>query len=126
MPEINVVRVRELIADLGSDAYLVRQAASTELGKLGDKVTGPLRQALGDNPSLELRKRLESLLKAAGELRPGVNVRRVRAIQVLEDIGTNGALEVLQTLADAAPATPESQDAKMSLERARMRRNQPR
>jgi HEAT repeat protein len=118
-PAIDAKRILELITDLGSERFQVRQAASNELTRLGDKATGYLRQALADNPSLEVRRRVESLLAAARSIQPGEDLRRRRAIQVLEDIGSQRAREILEILAEVSPTTGEAEDAQMTLERLR-------
>jgi hypothetical protein len=51
-----------LIADLDSEEFSKREAASCELAKLGESAEPALRTALSRKPSLEMRKRFESLL----------------------------------------------------------------
>jgi hypothetical protein len=65
---------------------------------------------------------LEELLAKPKVLRSGEELRGVRAVEALEHIGTAEAREVLQTLADGAPARL-TREAKASLERLAKRPN---
>ncbi len=56
-------QVNRLIADLDSDQFAVREQASRELGRLGDRAELALRQALAGNPSAEVRRSLERILE---------------------------------------------------------------
>jgi RNA polymerase sigma factor (sigma-70 family) len=57
-------RTAQLIADLGDDAFAVREKATAELEYLGTYARKDLEQALVDKPSPEVRKRLTGLLQA--------------------------------------------------------------
>jgi hypothetical protein len=50
---------------------------------------------------------------------------RTRAIQLLEQIGSEAAATILQKLADTYPPTPSSQDAKAALQRLQQRLRAP-
>jgi hypothetical protein len=91
-------RVRRLIADLDAPRLDVRDAATKKLRRLGDAAEAPLREALTKSPSPEMTARLESLLtplKTSFPLR-GETLRTIRAVQVLERIGTPGARLLLR------------------------------
>jgi WD40 repeat protein len=103
-----------LVADLDSASFARREGAARELAKLGLQAEGALRRALADRPSAELRRRAKALLAAPAS--PEV-LRRVRAIQLLEAIGSKGARQVLETLAGGAPAARRTREAKAALER---------
>jgi RNA polymerase sigma factor (sigma-70 family) len=109
-------RIRGLIADLDSDSFARREAASRELAACGDEATPALRLALAGRPSAEARKRLEDLLAKAGDLRPGEALRCLRALVVLERIGTPEARQLLETVAEGAPEDWLAREAKTSLE----------
>jgi WD40 repeat protein len=110
------VRLRQLLADLESTSFAVREAASKELASLGERAEPTLRRALAGSPTLELRRRIEALL-ASPRIPPPEVLRAVRAVQGLERIGTPHARRVLQHLASGAPEARLTREAKASLER---------
>src|SRR5579883_301079 len=115
VPELDPRRVAQRIADLDSEEFAMREAATKELAALGERAEPALRQALKDRPSLEVRKRLEGLL-APRRVPPGEVLQGLRAIWVLERIGTVEARQLLQKLASAAMA-PQTSAAREALER---------
>jgi hypothetical protein len=75
----------QLVADLDSDEFRVREAAARELVHLGPQVEAPLRAALAANPSAELRRQAEALLeKLEGPPADVETLRQLRAIAALE------------------------------------------
>jgi len=81
-----------------------------------------LRQALADNPTLELRQRVHRALdRLRGPVtRPEV-LRPLRSVAVLEDIGTPAARKLLETVASGAPAARLTREAQASLNRLKRR-----
>ncbi|MGE3807854.1 MAG: hypothetical protein AB7K24_24585 [Gemmataceae bacterium] len=63
-PELKA-RVTKLIADLDSEEFTVREAATHTLEEIGPWVVPFIEQALRNGPSLETRKRLERILNKA-------------------------------------------------------------
>jgi WD40 repeat protein len=118
--EVKRERVRALIADLASDQFLVRQAAYGELKDLSEKAVDGLREALRGNPPLEVSRRVESLLELARVLQPET-LRRLRAVEVLGGIDSEGSRGILENLARGCPAARETQNARAALERRRTR-----
>jgi hypothetical protein len=118
-------RVSQLIAELDSEQYPVREKAQRELEKLQDLAEEELRQALDGGPTLEVRRRVERLLEQLDLLRSPERLRALRAIEVLEQIGNPEARQVLQRLASGAPEAQQTREAKASLERL-ARRSAPR
>ena len=117
----DAAKIQKLITELDSDNFAARQTAAQELVKIGDQVQPAVQKALQVNPPLETRRRLEQLLKTLPDV-PGLEtVRTVRAIIVLERIGTPEARGVLETLARGAPGARETEEAKGSLERLERR-----
>src|SRR5205823_5500767 len=89
-----------LLADLDDGRFAVRQSAEQALAKLGTKAEAGLRLALGRNPPLHVRKSLEGLLdKLDGPVTDPERLRELRAIEVLEHIGSPAARRVLERLA---------------------------
>ncbi|MCC6420577.1 MAG: winged helix-turn-helix transcriptional regulator, partial [Gemmataceae bacterium] len=58
----DAARRKQLLTDLGSARFAVRQKAMRELDALGDRSRAALRGWLGENPPLEVRQRIEQLL----------------------------------------------------------------
>jgi hypothetical protein len=104
-------RLGRLIADLDSEAFRKREAASRELSNLGEAAEPALSTVLSRKPSLEMRKRLESLLRELEHKQKRLTMARLRAIQVLECIGTKDAQELLKDLAEGTGGTPGTRDA---------------
>jgi WD40 repeat protein len=91
--------VTRLIADLDAEDFKSRQKARQELAKLGEECEPALRQALAKQPSVEMRHRLQELLSKLEEERKepsGELLRGVRAVEVLEQVGTPDARRILE------------------------------
>jgi hypothetical protein len=90
-------------------------------------MAGPaLRAALQGKPSLELRRRAQQLLDELDTATlSGERLRGVRAVAVLEHIGSAEARKLLDTLASGAPEALRTQEAKAALARLRSKRVQP-
>jgi hypothetical protein len=110
-------RVSQLIVSLGSDKFAVRDKAQRELEELQDLATEELVKTLGAGPTLEVRRRIELLLEKQELLKSPARLQALRAIEVLETIGTPEAMRVLQKLADGAPESQQTREAKASLQR---------
>ncbi len=110
-------RAEELIAELASNRFPVRQHATQELEKLADLAEAILRRKLQEKIPLETRERVERLLEKLEPSASPERLRDVRAIAVLEHIGTSEAKQLLQTLATGTPEARRTKEAKTSLER---------
>jgi WD40 repeat protein len=110
-------RLREWIAKLDSDEFAIRQAATEELSRLGELAEPVIYQALTANLSLEARRRLQALLKPPRVTLTADELQQLRAIQVLELIGTSEVERAVRPLADVAPGTRQTREARESLER---------
>jgi hypothetical protein len=122
--EADLERIPRLIADLDDDHFTVRKTAVKELQELGVLAEPALRQALEARPSLEARQRLEALLEPLKESRRSPTagqLRQVRALGLLEQIGSSEARRVLEALASGAPQAPLTQEAKLSVQRLNRR-----
>lgn len=123
VPRVSTERLHRLIGDLDSDEFLRREEASSELIKLGVEAESALRKTLNGKPSLETRRRLETLINniwCQAELTPE-SLRQLRAIQVLEQIGSSQARQILSSLARGAPAAPATRDATAAVARLELR-----
>jgi RNA polymerase sigma factor (sigma-70 family) len=121
-------RLAELIADLDNDQFAVREKAAKNLEHLGDVAIAACEKALQGQPSAEVRRRLESFLekqaKSAWKASPE-RLRALRAIEVLEHIGTLQAQELLKSLASGEPQARLTQEAKAALGRLAKQRVTP-
>jgi hypothetical protein len=96
-PAAEVRRIEALIADLASEQFKVRDRATKELEKLGEVAAPALRRALSGDPPLEVKRRLEALEEKLSNW-PPETLRQVRAVEVLEHLGTPAARAVLERL----------------------------
>jgi WD40 repeat protein len=118
-PPVNPKRLAELIGELDSNRFAVRSKATTELEKLGEGAEPAIRRALEKAPSLEARRRLETLLERCDASRPltGEALRAVRAVEALEHQGSALARQILRTLADGAADARLTREAQAALGR---------
>jgi RNA polymerase sigma factor (sigma-70 family) len=116
-PPVEEKQLAALIRALDSEEFETRDKAERELAKLGFRAEAALRKALADNPPLELRKRAESLLEKLEPSQSPEAARLLRAVEVLEHLGTPEAREALARLAKEVPGTWLEREAKISLER---------
>jgi hypothetical protein len=97
-------RVAQLIADLDSDAFAVREKATRELMEMAEAAEPALRKVLAGKPSLELRRRTEPIVKKLDDWPVSSDsLRAWRALEVLEHLGTAEVRRLLQQLADGVP-----------------------
>jgi hypothetical protein len=100
-----------LIRALGHTTYGERAKAVRDLQELGPSAVPALRQALAGELTLEVRRRIETLLASK------VDARQTRAIGVLESIGDDSARAFLKELADGSPGAHLTETARASLDR---------
>ncbi len=111
-------KIQQWITDLSSAKYNARQAAGKELARVGEEAKGPMQMALTGDLPLETHRRLVLLLASLPEVPlKGPTVRNIRAITVLERIGSPSAQAVLRHLATGAPGARATEEAKASLQR---------
>ncbi|HKI32919.1 MAG TPA: PQQ-binding-like beta-propeller repeat protein [Gemmataceae bacterium] len=111
--------VAKLIAALDDDSFDERQAASKELTALGKSAEGRLKKALAAGPSAEAKRAIEDLLEKMKDKEgpPTELVRPLRAVEVLEDLGTPEARKVLESLSKGRPEATLTVAAKEALAR---------
>jgi hypothetical protein len=115
---LSAERMKRLLAVLEEKRYAVRKLAEKELEGLAERAEPFLRRRLAENPLLETRRRLEGLLaKLEGLVTAPDRVREMRAVEVLEHIGTAEARKVLQELANGAPEARLTREANAALAR---------
>ncbi len=109
--------LRRLIVDLDDPQFQRRESAAKRLADWGEQADKPLREALLRKPSLEVRRRIEKLLAEPRLVRTPEERRLLRAVRVLESIGTSQARQVLEMLTKDAPDAWFTQEAKAALAR---------
>jgi hypothetical protein len=110
-------RLGHLFADLDSRQFAVRERATQELEKLGQPAEAELRRMLGrPGLSAEFRRRAEHILDKV-QIPRGAALQQLRAVEVLERIGTPEAQVVLGRLSAGAPAAKTTHEAKTALAR---------
>jgi RNA polymerase sigma factor (sigma-70 family) len=118
VPEPDAKKIRQHLTDLDSERFAVRERASKELEDLGPAAVPALREVLDKNPTLEMRRRVEQILsRSLGRATPPDTLRRLRALQVLEQIGSPDARRWLTEMAKGAAYAEETQDAQAALRR---------
>jgi WD40 repeat protein len=118
-PKKDLERIESWIASLDHDDYETRKKASEELEAYGPWAEDALKRRLAADPSIEMRGRAQALL---AQLKDGASptreqVRRLRAIQALERIGTGAARGVLEMLAKESPFAKIREEAQAALRR---------
>ena len=108
--------VKELIAELDVPDFRRRESAQRELAAMGSPARPLLRAALANSASAEVRRRAEALLALPDRPR-GERLRTLRAIEILERIGTPAAREALTALAAGEADDSLTEQAKAALQR---------
>jgi WD40 repeat protein len=112
--------VPKLIQALDSAEFATRDQATRTLRALGHRAEPQLKEAL-QTATPEMKRRIQLLLEALENKRrlplDGEALRGVRAIEVLEQIGTQGARELLQAWAEQSADPRLATEARMALDR---------
>jgi hypothetical protein len=117
-PEVSPEQLRGLLGALDHQQFAVRAQASNELSQLLPRMEADLRRAAQEYSSLEVRRRLQLLLKKAdGHTLSPEHLQIVRALEVMEMIGNEEVRELFQRHAREAPTSWLGQEAKAALER---------
>jgi WD40 repeat protein len=115
-PVVHPQTVQRLIARLDADAFPEREQATRGLASLGKQVMPSLRRALEGRPSPEAKRRLERLLEELATP-DGEGWRPLRAVEVLEGMGTSEAKDLLKELAAGPPEAALAAEARAALKR---------
>jgi WD40 repeat protein len=110
-------RVQQLVTELDAKQFARRDAAARQLTEFGERADGALMAALKANPSEEVRRRIEALLARPWVVRNAQTLRSLRAVQVLEQLGTAEARHVLQTLSRGVAEARLTREARAALQR---------
>jgi hypothetical protein len=116
-------KVEQYISDLDSNKFAVRETATKELERMGKWIEGPLRSALKDPPSIEVRRRVELLLKKIEPNTPNAITldqerwRTVRVCGILEQVASAEARQQLEAMSKEAAEAHLREEAQRSLNR---------
>jgi WD40 repeat protein len=114
-------RIDQFVAQLDSDQFALREKATEELERLGKAAEPALRKALS-SPSAEVRRRVNGLLDNLGDENQVLELLRAeRLTQVLEQINSVEARQLLRKLAGAAAEGDLAYEAKAALQRLEKR-----
>jgi hypothetical protein len=110
--------IPELITRLDDRRFAVRDNAARALVKLGPAARPALRRALDAPGSQQQRRLLQQVLDdVAAELPDGPELQALRAVEVLERIGSAQAEELLTKLSAGAAEAPRTEAARAALRR---------
>jgi hypothetical protein len=124
VPALEGRQLADLLAQLNSDDFEAREQATRRLDGLEEAAEVALRRLLEKTNSPEVKRRVEDLLGRLDDL-PPEHVRSLRALEILEQIGTPQAKKVLQTLVGGVPEARLTREAKSALERLERRGAKP-
>jgi WD40 repeat protein len=111
-------RLAKLLADLDDRQFSVRLKAEQALEKLGDLAAHAINDRLAHSPSLETTRRLQKLAKKLDAQETTAEMlQTLRALEVLEMIGTTEVRQVLASIAEGAAGHRVTEEAKRSLRR---------
>ncbi len=121
-PKLDAKRLVQLQAELNHDNFQIREQAAKQWEVLGQAAGPSLRKILASEPPVEVRKRVSKLLEKIAK--GGVlseEIRSLRALEVLESLGTPEARKLLEAAAEGEPAALVTQDAQAALGRLKKR-----
>ncbi len=111
-------RIRRLLADLGSDKFAVREAASKALRGLDEQAIPYLEAKLKKAEALEVRLRVEKILeRLQGAAITSEHLRQIRAVMVLERLGDGESKKLLKRWAGGPVGALLTLEASAALKR---------
>jgi WD40 repeat protein len=111
-------RIQRLLADLGSDQFAIRDAASKVLRGLDEQATPYLEKTLKSAEPLEVRLRVQKILEQKqGAAITSEQLRQIRAVMVLELIGDGESKNLLKRWAGGPVGALLTREASAALRR---------
>ena len=111
-------RIQRLLADLGSDVFAVREAASKAIRALDEQAIPYLEATLKSAESVEVRLRVQRILEQhQGAPLTSEQIRRSRAVMLLELIGDGASKSLLQRWAGGPAGAQLTTEAAATLTR---------
>jgi RNA polymerase sigma factor (sigma-70 family) len=115
-PSPDVARIKKLVSQLDNDDFKVREVAARELETMGDIAARELQVAVDGNVSLELKQRLQRVLKDYSTTQ---RLRTVRVVQLLEYCATPASRALLERLAEGDALALLTREARVAVKRLR-------
>jgi HEAT repeat protein len=117
-PILQPKRIAQLVADLDNNDFATRDRASAELAAGIESAAMYLWGALAVTQSLESRSRLEAVLTGLEPASAAEQRRRLRGVQLLEEMGSAEARALLKELARGDSRLALTREAGAALRRA--------
>jgi RNA polymerase sigma factor (sigma-70 family) len=114
---IDEKRLDQLLSELDSNHFEIRERASQEIAQLGEFARPALDRALSRTSSVEVRSRIQQLVEKCAPARSPECLRALRAIELLELIGTAEARRLLDRLARGAAEASLTREARAAQDR---------
>ncbi|MDZ4818810.1 MAG: hypothetical protein SGJ20_07540, partial [Planctomycetota bacterium] len=112
-------QIAQLVLQMDDDQFTLREQASEQAAALGENAEPFLREALQTSESAEVRYRIRQLLDqfaAKPLVVPVDQLRAIRAVQILQQVNSPEARELLKELSTGAPEARLTQAAVAALE----------
>jgi hypothetical protein len=117
-PRLEVERLKAVIAQLDSEDFQQRETASATLLEL-DVTVVPALQAARKIGTAEQRRRLDEVIRRLEERHQQWKLRAIRAMEVMERIGTSAARGMIEKIAQGSDAEATTHEARLILARWR-------
>lgn len=119
-PDTGGKPIAQWIRELGSTNFALRNRANATLQKLGTAVEPDLRESVARAPDVETKRRIEELLdRIAAQQLTTEELRDLRAVEVIEAIGTAEARTVLTRWSGGHPGAVLTRESRTALSRLR-------
>jgi hypothetical protein len=116
VPRPDAKQIAQWLADLDSRSFKTRDKALGHLEEQGELATAAIDRKLAEkNLSADVRRSLEGLARRPKTVLSGAELRTVRAIEVLERVGTPEARAVLDELAGGGEGTVITEEARKAV-----------
>jgi WD40 repeat protein len=122
--EVPQASIAAWVKELDDENFGRRGAAEKALAAAGDQAEVALRRAVKNPSSPEQRRRAERLLNRLNPATDANHLRQVRAVEILENLGTREAVVILERIGRGAEAARLTQEARGSLARLKRRGEQ--
>lgn len=116
---ISKEQLENWIGDLDAPSFQRREEAVRKLIELGQVGKAAVLDALKDPPTLERKRRLQTIVTSFDKILPprGERLRGLRAVSILQRIGTPDAQRLLERLAKGDDMQCPTREAKAALQR---------